>query len=105
MSEGFFPVALHQDPRYFVMGTGGFWKRTGYAMSREVITRRDDSRNHFNTSELAGKCCGRRHLQPPLSGGESIIWKYRKQVGTTNSPGYLLQCGKRVLARRAQQNV
>jgi hypothetical protein len=54
MSEGLFPVALHQDPRYFVKSTGGFWKRTGYAMSREVITRGDDGRNHFNTSELAG---------------------------------------------------
>jgi hypothetical protein len=54
MSEGLFPVALHQDPRYFVKSTGGFWKRTGYAISREVITRGDDGRNHFNTSELAG---------------------------------------------------
>ena len=54
MSEGLFPVALRQDPRYFVKGTGGFWKRTGYAMSREVITRGDDGHNHFNTSELAG---------------------------------------------------
>ena len=54
MSEGLFPVALHQDPRYFVKGKGGFWKRTGYAISREVITRGDDGRNHFNTSELAG---------------------------------------------------
>jgi len=54
MSEGLLPVALHQDPRYFVKGTGGLWKRAGYAMSREVITRGDDGRNHFNTSELAG---------------------------------------------------
>jgi hypothetical protein len=54
MSEGLFPVFLHQDPRYFVKGTGGFWKRTGYAISREIITRGDDGRNHFNTSELAG---------------------------------------------------
>ncbi len=54
MSEGLFPVALHQDPRYFVKGKGGFWKRTGYALSREVITRGDDGRSHFNTSELAG---------------------------------------------------
>jgi len=54
MSEGLFPVFLHQDPRYFVKGTGGFWKRTRYAISREVITRGEDGRNHFNTSELAG---------------------------------------------------
>lgn len=54
MTEGLFPIALHQDPRYFVRGKGGFWKRTGYAISREFITRGDDGRNHFNTSELAG---------------------------------------------------
>jgi hypothetical protein len=54
MTEGLFPVALHQDPRYFVKGTGGFWKRTGYSISREFVTRGDDGRNHFNISELAG---------------------------------------------------
>jgi hypothetical protein len=54
MTEGLFPVALHQDPRYFVKGTGGFWKRTGYAISREFINRGDDGGNQFNTSELAG---------------------------------------------------
>jgi len=54
MTEGLFPIALHQDPRYFVKGTGGFWTRTRYAIGREVITRGDDGRNHFNTSELAG---------------------------------------------------
>jgi hypothetical protein len=54
MSEALFPIALHQYPRYFQKGAGGFWKRTGYALSREVITRGDDGRNHFNTSELAG---------------------------------------------------
>jgi hypothetical protein len=55
MSEGLFPSWLYtRTPRYFVKGTGGFWKRTGYAMSREVITRGDDGRDHFNTSELAG---------------------------------------------------
>lgn len=54
MTEAVFPIVLHQDPRYFVKGTGGFWRRTGYAMSREFITRGDDGRNHFNTSELGG---------------------------------------------------
>ena len=54
MTEALFPIALHQDPRYFTKGKGGFWKRTGYAISREVITRGDDGHNHFNTSELLG---------------------------------------------------
>ncbi|MBV8477606.1 MAG: hypothetical protein JOZ36_13155 [Acidobacteria bacterium] len=54
MTEALFPIALHQDPRYFTKGKGGFWRRTGYAISREVITLGDDGRQHFNTSELAG---------------------------------------------------
>ena len=37
--EALFPVALHQDPRYFTKERGGFWRRTGYAISREVVTR------------------------------------------------------------------
>ena len=49
-----FPVALRQDPRYFTKGKGGFWKRTGYAISREVVTCGDNGHNQFNTSELAG---------------------------------------------------
>ena len=54
MTEALFPVALRQDPRYFTKGKGGFWKRTGYAISREVVTRGDNGHNQFNTSELAG---------------------------------------------------
>ena len=54
MSEALFPIMLHQDPRYFPRGKGGFWKRAEYAISREVITLGDDGREHFNTSEIAG---------------------------------------------------
>jgi hypothetical protein len=54
MTEALFPVALGQDPRYFTKGKGGFWKRTGYAISRELVTRGDNGHNQFNTSELAG---------------------------------------------------
>lgn len=54
MTEALFPIMLHQDPRYFTKGKDGFWKRTGYAISREAITRGDDGHNHFNTSELLG---------------------------------------------------
>lgn len=54
MTEAVFPIALHQDPRYFTKGKGGFWRRTGYALSREVITRGDEGGNQFNVSELGG---------------------------------------------------
>lgn len=54
MTEALLPIALHQDPRYFTKGEGGFIKRTGYAISREVITRNDEGRDRFNFSELLG---------------------------------------------------
>jgi hypothetical protein len=60
MTEAIFPTVLHQDPRYFTKGKGGFLKRTGYAITREFITRNDDGRNHFNTSELLGNAVAAR---------------------------------------------
>jgi len=49
-----FPSLLHEDPRYFQSGKGGFWRRTGYAASRIVITRTDSGKTQFNYSEWAG---------------------------------------------------
>jgi hypothetical protein len=54
MTEALLPIALQQDPRYFIKEKGGFFARTGYAISREVVTRNDDGRNHFNASEVLG---------------------------------------------------
>jgi hypothetical protein len=36
------------------LGTGGFFKRTGYAVSRLFITRTDAGHNTFNISEIVG---------------------------------------------------
>lgn len=52
--EFLFPVALHQDPRYYTLGRGGFLKRAGYAFSRIVVTRTDAGNETFNTSEVVG---------------------------------------------------
>jgi len=48
------PSLLHQDPRYYQLGKGGFWHRTGYALSRLVITRSDSGQREFNYSEVLG---------------------------------------------------
>jgi hypothetical protein len=48
------PSALHQDPRYYIMGKGGFWHRTAYALSRIVITRSDSGKSELNFSEIFG---------------------------------------------------
>ncbi len=50
-----FPTLLHQDPRYYQMGQGNFFRRFGYAAMRVVVTRSDTSGKHeFNFSEFLG---------------------------------------------------
>ena len=54
MTGAILPSLLHQDPRYYQMGKGGFWRRAGYSGSRIVITRSDSGRGEFNFSEVLG---------------------------------------------------
>ena len=54
MTEAIVPAATKEDPRYYTMGKGGFIKRTGYAVSRLVITRTDAGKSTFNISEIVG---------------------------------------------------
>ena len=54
MVGAIFPSVLHQDPRYYQLGKGGFWHRAGYAALRVFITRTDSGKKQFNYSELAG---------------------------------------------------
>jgi hypothetical protein len=54
MVEFVVPVITHEDTRYYTLGRGGFFKRTGYAMSRAVITRSDSGKEVFNASEVIG---------------------------------------------------
>jgi hypothetical protein len=54
MVEFVVPAVTHEDTRYYTLGHGGFFKRTGYALSRAVITRSDSGRDVFNFSEVVG---------------------------------------------------
>jgi len=50
-----FPTLLRQDPRYYQMGKGNFFRRFGYAALRVVVTRSESSGMHqFNFSEFLG---------------------------------------------------
>jgi hypothetical protein len=51
---GVFPSLLHEDPRYFRLGHGSGWHRTGYALSRILIARTDSGGHRFNCSEFLG---------------------------------------------------
>jgi len=50
------PAISHEDSRYYAMGKegGGFWKRTGYSLSRVVVTKKDSGQRTFNYSEITG---------------------------------------------------
>lgn len=54
MTEGFLPALLKEDPRYFRMAEGTKKARAWYAVSRIVITKRDNGKRSFNFSEVLG---------------------------------------------------
>ena len=54
MVEFAVPVITHEDARYYTLGSGGFLRRMGYALSRAVITRSDTGNDVFNASEVIG---------------------------------------------------
>jgi len=54
MASAVFPSVLHQDPRYYQLGHGGFRKRAMHAIGRVVITRSDSGQTQCNYSELLG---------------------------------------------------
>jgi hypothetical protein len=49
------PSFLHEDERYYAMGSGGIFKRGIYAASRILITPNYHGQNTFNASEVFGR--------------------------------------------------
>ena len=56
MTEAIFPSMLHEDPRYFRIGSSGgsTWHRTKYAITRVFVVRTDKGGSTFNFSEWLG---------------------------------------------------
>ena len=48
------PVVTREDTRYYTLGRGNFFKRTGYALSRAAVTKSDAGNSVFNVSEVLG---------------------------------------------------
>lgn len=53
-TEAIVPWISHEDPRYYTLGHGGFFRRTYYALSRVVLTKTDSGKTTFNWSEVGG---------------------------------------------------
>lgn len=91
MSEGLFPVMLHQDPRLFRMGpSGGFWKRVGYSASRVLVTRGDSGARQFNFSEIGGNAAaaGLAAVYYPSSGRKLEDFFDRWGVSVASDAGF-----------------
>jgi hypothetical protein len=54
MVQAIVPAVTKEDSRYYTLGHGGFFKRSGYAISRIFITRNDAGHDTFNISEIVG---------------------------------------------------
>jgi len=54
MTVAIFPSLFREDPRYYQMGKGGFWRRSYHAVNRLFVTRTDSGKERFNYSESIG---------------------------------------------------
>jgi hypothetical protein len=70
MTTGVFPSLLHEDPRYFRKGSGGFWRRSAYAVKRLFVARTDSGGSQFNFSEFGGNA---------VAGGISLAYHSREE--------------------------
>jgi hypothetical protein len=87
LTEGVWPVALHQDPRYFRMGPKyGFWKRVGYSTTRVIVTRGDSGARQANFSEIIGNgmAAGISSFYYPATGrnAHAVMDKWALDVGS-----------------------
>jgi hypothetical protein len=53
-TEALVPAVLHEDPRYYTLGHGGFFHRVKYALSRIVVTKTDSGGTGLNYAEIIG---------------------------------------------------
>jgi hypothetical protein len=54
MVGGAGPILFKQDSRFYTLGHGGFRKRTFYAVTRVLVSRKDNGDSTFNYSEIIG---------------------------------------------------
>ncbi len=77
------PSLLHQDPRYYQLGEGSFWHRTGYAMSRNLITLSDSGHKQFNYSEVVGGALAAAVSTYTYHPKSFITYRYNASTGVT----------------------
>src|SRR5260370_23872420 len=84
-TEAILPAAARQDPRYYTLGHGGFFRRTGYAVSRLLITKTDSGGRGFNFSEIIGNGAG--------AGVSDLYYPRAERTWTKTGQKWLTQVG------------
>jgi len=82
MVAAVFPSLLHQDPRFFQSGKGGFTRRTEYAVSRIFVTRTDSGHSQFNYSEIVGSALSAAISTNTYHPRAFITTRYNPATGT-----------------------
>jgi hypothetical protein len=85
MTEAVVPTLTHEDPRYYTLGRGGFVRRTGYSVSRLLITRTDHGDRSPNISEMVGNGVG--------AGISDLYYPSRERTWTKTGQRWIVQIG------------
>lgn len=83
-TEAIVPSLTREDPRYYTLGHGGFFRRTGYALSRVVLTKTDSGGTTFNWSEIGGNAfvagLSNAYYPPQERGGSQTAKDWAVQI-------------------------
>jgi hypothetical protein len=85
LTEGFMPILLHEDPRYFRKVHGSVMARTGYSLTRVFVTKTDSGKTTFNFAEVVGNGIGgtiANLYYPDERGGRDTIIRIGTQIAT-----------------------
>jgi hypothetical protein len=88
-----FSSIMRDDPRYFASLHGGFGHRVGYALSRIVVTRKDDGRPGVNwpgiLGPLAAETLANSYLPVKEQTGARTLQRYGIRIGLTTASNAL----------------
>lgn len=87
MTEAIVPSLTREDPRYYTLGHGGLFRRSGYAISRLFLTRTDKGGSSwtFNFSEIVGNGAG--------AGISNLYYPASERTWTKTGQKWLTQVG------------
>jgi hypothetical protein len=96
MTEGIYPSLLHQDPRYFRLGSGSKKARLGHSIKQIFYTRADSGAGQVNYSELLGNATAvaiSNSYYPENRNAHDAVTKWGSQIGIDLAANVLKEFG------------